>query len=438
MEDKDKEKLENKENEIDERKELYHVFEKDKWYTKVLDFLGLLETVDDNPDAQKIESIKNKNFFKGFFTALILCFVVFCGTQFKFWFNPLENLKSIENKLTEINYYIDKYFLYEKDPKEIEDFIAAGMMCGLNDKYAAYYSEEDFKKLLEQETGEYYGVGIVVAKNLDDGLLTVTKIYESSDAMNTTLAIGDKILGVDDIDVTTYDSDEIVSLVKGAAGTKVKLTVLKENNSIEDIEIMRKQIEMEYVTGRMLDNEIAYCYIDSFDGKASEQLAKLQNEFVKQDAKGLIIDLRNNPGGSLTQLMRIANIFLDNKVVTTFKYKFKDDVVYTTTDGAWDIPVVILVNGYSASAAEAFTGAMQDYEKAKVVGTQTYGKGIVQEIYKLTDGSAIKFTIADYYTPNDVNITGKGITPDVVVEYDSKKEDNQLDEALKVIKDMIK
>lgn len=431
---------ENKEQELDERKELYQVFEKENWFMKFLKKIGLIEQVDvSDENEMKLYNAKNKYFLKGFIYAFVFCIIVFLTFQIKYLVSPFENLKPTVKKINEANYYIDKYYLYDKDPDKLEDYIMYGMLSGLDDKYATYYSKEEVEKLNEETVGEYYGIGVVVLKSSKDGLLTVTKIYEQSDAMNTTLKVGDKIIKVDDVDVTGYDTDEVVKMVRGKEGTKVKLTILKADNiAMEEIEVERKKIENEMVTGHMIDNDIAYAFVDSFDGKAYEQFVKLQETFVRNEAKGLVIDLRNNPGGSLSQLLQLSNLFLDKKLVTTFKYVDGREVPFVTYDGMWDIPIVILVNEYSASAAEAFAGALQGNDRATIVGTQSYGKGVVQELYPLSDGSAIKFTVADYYTPLGINITDKGITPDVVVEYDKTKEDNQLDEAIKVLRSMIK
>ncbi|MCQ2978779.1 MAG: S41 family peptidase [Clostridia bacterium] len=399
-----------------------------------------MERVDEiDEEKNKIEVAHAKGFLKGILYGALIIALLFLLPRFSYLSHQLENINTVDKKLNEINYFVNKYFLYDKDLKNIEDYIAMGMMAGLDDKYAAYYNEEELEKFNETANGEYVGIGVIVVKDSKDGLLTVTKIYDNSPAKQTKLAVGDKILYVDGEDVTSYDTDEVVSLVKGEEGTNVKISVLKANGyDVEEYEITRQKIETEIVTGEMLDNELAYVYIDQFDGKAFDQMVQFENQFIEQKAKGLIIDLRNNPGGSLGQLISISNIFLDDKLITYFQYKNGERQDYYTGKGMWDIPVVILVNEYSASAAEAFTGALKDNGRATVVGKTTFGKGIVQDMFSLSDGTAIKFTVADYYTPSDVNITGKGITPDYEVENDNQYVDKQLEKAKEVLRDIIK
>lgn len=438
----DKNKLNENKN-INEREELYQVFEKEKWYIKLLKKIGLVEdkNEEENELTKKYDEGYDKGVRSGIFSGIVVSIfvlIILYILKVNLLDSNLKNIDEIAFKLKEINYYVNKHFLYEKDEDKINDYVALGMMASLEDPYAAYYTKEDVKDLQEQVTGEYYGIGVIVMQDPSDSYLIVTRIYDDSDAKNTSLSIGDKIIKVDDEDVFGYDSDEVVSLVRGKEGTQVKLTILKpDGKTTEDVLITRKKIVQDHVEGKILDNNIGYISIDQFEGKAYEQFIAFKEEFTEKNIKGLIIDLRNNPGGNLDVLQQLANIFLDNKLITYFKFNDDKRIDYYSIDGEWDIPVVILINGYSASASEAFTGALKDHGKATVVGTKSFGKGIVQEIYPLHDGSAIKFTVADYYTPNGVNITGEGITPDIEVEANSNGEDNQLDVAIKTLMEKI-
>lgn len=438
----DKNKL-NENKDINEREELYQVFEKEKWYIKLLKKIGLVEdkNEEENELTKKYDEGYDKGVHSGIFSGIVISIfvlIILYVLKVNVIDSSLKNIDEITFKLKEINYYVNKHFLYEKDEDKINDYVALGMMASLEDPYAAYYTKEDVKDLQEQVTGEYYGIGVIVMQDPSDSYLIVTRIYDDSDAKNTSLSIGDKIIKVDDEDVFGYDSDEVVSLVRGKEGTQVKLTILKpDGKTTEDVLITRKKIVQDHVEGKILDNNIGYISIDQFEGKAYEQFIAYKEEFTEKNIKGLIIDLRNNPGGNLDVLQQLANIFLDNKLITYFKFNDNKRIDYYSIDGAWDIPVVILINGYSASASEAFTGALKDHGIATVVGTKSFGKGIVQEIYPLHDGSAIKFTVADYYTPSGVNITGEGIMPDIEVEANQNGEDNQLDVAIKTLMDKI-
>ena len=355
-----------------------------------------------------------------------------------------------------IQQIIDQVFLYDEDEENVEDYIYRGMLAGLDDPYSVYYSEEDYKMMQESTSGTYSGIGAMISQNRTTGLSTVVKVFDGSPALEAGMKPGDVIYKVEDTLVAGESLDVIVSnYVKGEEGTDVHITVYRtEQDSYVDLTITRRKIEVPTVEFRMLDDKTGYVAVSEFDLVTVEQFEQAIDELTAKGMKQLVIDLRNNPGGILDSAVAMVDYLLPDDISTYKKGEGKSLIVYTSdknqegetytaSDGhSVDIPMAILVNGDSASASEVFTGAMKDYDKAVVVGTTSYGKGIVQNLIPLGDGSAIKVTTAHYYTPSGFDLHGKGIEPDVEVELDEKlktqaviapEEDNQLKKAVEVL-----
>lgn len=368
------------------------------------------------------------------------------------------DFSQVLNKMNLIEQIIGQYFLYEPDAGQVEDYIYRGMMAGLDDPYSSYYSEEDYKLMRESTSGTYSGIGAMLSQNRNTGLCTIVKVFEGSPAFEAGLKPGDIIYKVGDQLVAGESLDVLVSTyIKGEEGTMVDMTVYRaDKDEYVDFTIVRRKIEVPTVEYRMLADKTGYIAVSEFDLITVEQFTTAIDSLTEEGMKGLLIDLRNNPGGVLDGAIKMADYILPDDLSTYEKGKGKTLIVYTAdkngkgdtyvaSDGhELDIPIVILVNGDSASASEVFTGALKDYDKAAVVGTTSYGKGIVQNLIPLGDGSAIKITTAHYYTPSGFDLHGKGIEPDVEVELSEElktqavvepEEDNQIQKALEVLKE---
>ena len=348
-----------------------------------------------------------------------------------------------EKKLKNIKYLISEYFLDEYSEEELESGLLEGYVSGLDDPYSVYYDEDETQALLESVQGEYSGIGAVLSQNLETGVITMIRIYEDSPAMKAGLKDGDVLYKVGDIEVTGEDLSEMVTHIKGEKGTEVELTIYRDG--VPDpitVTAIRDEIEIETVTYKMLPDKIGYIAISEFEEKTCGQYEEAIADLNNQGMKGLIVDLRNNPGGSLTAVCDMADVVLPEGLIVYTEDKNGEKTEYkSTADEVFDKPLAVLVNGNSASASEIYAGAIQDHGIGKIVGTQTYGKGVVQSVFDLKDGTCLKLTVSEYFTPNGRTIHGEGVTPDVEVEYvaDDKnpEKDNQLEKAVEVIKNSL-
>ncbi len=357
-------------------------------------------------------------------------------------------------KTQEIEKYIDGYFYFDEDDTKREESYYDGLMKGLDDPYSVYYTKEEYEKMMEDDSGEFEGIGATVSKNRDNGTVYVVKPIAGSPAEKAGLLPNDIIVSVDDLEVTSdMELDYVVDHIRGEKGTEVVLKIYREGESdYIDIPIIRDTIENKTVEYEMLDDNIGYISVEQFIENTPELFEEALDDLQSQGAEGVVIDMRNNPGGLLRAVIEMVDYIVDDKEVAEgsgepgllLQTKDKDDNIleeYKCSDGhSVDIPMTILVNGNSASASEIFTGCLKDYGKATVVGTTTYGKGIVQSVIKLSDGSAIKITIAQYFLPSGTAVHKVGVEPDKEVELDDDlkqkvtiehDEDNQLQEAIK-------
>lgn len=343
-----------------------------------------------------------------------------------------------EEKLNLILQYIDAYFLYDTDIDQVEDGVLKGLLDSLGDDYAYYYNEEEFAELLETNEGSYYGIGVMVSQNLETNVITVSHVFRGSPAEESGMKPGDVFYEVAGQNVQEMPVDDVVDLIKGEAGSTVTITVYRE--TIDDyvtMEVERRQVEQDMVYWNMLEDNIGYIQLIQFTGNAAEQLGEALADLESQGMKGVILDLRGNPGGLLTSVIDVAEQLLPEGNLLTIKSNYTSDRTYPIKDSGFDYPLVVLVNEYSASASEVLTGAIQDYGVGTIVGVTTYGKGVVQDIIDLQDGTGMKFTTADYYTPSGRNIHGVGIEPDVYVELESE-DDEQLQKAVEVLKEKMR
>lgn len=381
--------------------------------------------------------MKDKTFIRGFLLGLLSCLVcsmlvimtldvtghinlsgIIAGTEGKY--ASLE--KTIMNKVKVLEIFIDEYFLDDIDEEKMADSVYKGVINGLGDDYAAYYTEEEYKQIQEKTDGVYCGIGAYISVDAKTGLVTIVAPMKKSPAQKAGIKAGDMIYAVDGKEVSKLEISQVQALLKGEKGTDVDLTLLRGEKKVE-VTVTRDEIVEDTVSSRMLDNQIGYIQVTAFEQVTAEQFRNAIDKLEKQGEKGLIIDLRNNGGGLLDTAVDMLDRMLPEGVVVYSKDKNGKKQEYKAEDpDKFDKPLVILVNENSASASEVFSGAIQDENVGKLAGTKTFGKGIVQGIFSLDDGSAVKMTTAKYYTPKGRNIHGKGLTPDIEVELSDEKE----------------
>ena len=386
-----------------------------------------------------------KGFIKGALAGALLTLLVVglaaCGLQH---INEGIVSSDTETKLSYLKKLIDETYLHDVKKKDLNEGIYKGYVEGLGDQYSAYYDKKETKELTESLDGSFSGIGAVMTQDASSGVITITRVYDDSPAKKAGIKTGDILYRVEEKTVTGKDLDKVVSWIKGKKGTKVNLTLLRGTNSDKiKVTATRDVINVETVKYKVLENQIGYISISEFDSVTGAQFAKALKQLQKKNIEGLVVDLRNNPGGSLSTVCDILDSILPKGLIVYTKDKNGKKEEYTSDEKhRLNLPMSVLVNGQSASASEIFAGAVQDYGKAEIIGTQTYGKGVVQNLFDLKDGTCVKLTTSEYFTPKGRNIDGKGITPDVKIEYKynakDPKADNQLDKAVSVVKDKIK
>ncbi len=393
--------------------------------------------------------MEKKDFAKGFLSGIIA--VALCATGGKSIFIAqgfITGNMSVDTKIKTIQRYIDNYYVEEADKKDMEEMMYAGLVAGLGDPYTSYIPADSLQNFMDDATGEFVGIGIEYTKDPVDGNIIVAAPIEDSPAQKAGIRPNDKIIKINGENISPMDTQEIQNKFKGKEGTKVTVTLFRASTGETlEIELTRAQIETTTVKGKMLENDIAYIKITSFKEKTYDQFMKIYKDMKKQNMKGLVIDLRNNLGGLVNVVSDITDELVPEGtlVYTIDKQGNREDTV--SDKNCVEVPLVLLVNEYSASSSEIMAGAVQDMEAGKLVGTQTFGKGLVQGLYFLRDGSALKITIQKYYTPKGVCIHGVGITPDYKVELPEEyqysvsipeEKDTQLQKAIDVLKQEIK
>ena len=353
-------------------------------------------------------------------------------------------------KANKLKALIDLYYWENTEEEDLYEGMYQGMLWSLGDPYSCYYTKEDYAALMEEMEGAYCGIGALVSQNASTKVITIVRPFVDGPAYKAGMLPGDILTKIDDEDVSAWDIDLAVKHMKGEQGTVVEVEVWRASiGEYVEMTITRDLVEVETVTYEMLDDSIGYIYVMQFDEITTQQFETALNALKEQGMEGLIVDIRDNGGGLLTTVCDMLDMFLEENnliVYTLDKYNTKEEI-YAHEGSIGTLPMVVLVNGYSASASEIFSGALQDYELATIVGTQSFGKGIVQSVIPLTDGSAVKLTVSTYYTPAGRNIHGTGITPDVVVELSEElkqkpvvelSEDNQVQVAIEEVKKLMK
>ncbi|MCI8639059.1 MAG: S41 family peptidase [Coprococcus sp.] len=353
--------------------------------------------------------------------------------------------RTTENKIDVLKGLIDEYYLYSDEIGEddLEEGIYSGYINALGDPYSVYYDEEETKELYESTSGEYSGIGVVFSQNLNTKVITAVQVYKGSPAEEAGVKVDDILYKVDGEEVASVDLSDVVQKIRGEEGTMVELTMLRGEKAEEvALEIQRRKIEVETVSHEMKEGGIGYIRITEFDSVTYSQFESALEELEKAGMKGLVVDLRANPGGNLMTVSNILDLLLpEGTVVYTEDKNGHKEEMTSDEEHQFTKPMAVLADGNSASAAEIFAGAIQDYELGPIVGTTTYGKGIVQQIIDLKDGTSVKLTISEYFTPKGRNIHKIGIKPDVEVEFEKDEEnpeaDNQLEAALEEVRKQI-
>lgn len=396
-------------------------------------------------------SNKQKTVYTVLITA-VLTFIASTITYFAFGSNIVYFLSHNKNaetlsKLNRLDKLVDKYYYGDIDKNNMQQWAYSGYLAGLDDPYTEYISPDEYDSFNETSTGNYTGIGVEVIKSGEETV--ISDVFEGTPAESAGLMPGDIIKKIGGSDAYGKSLTEISSAIKEYAGKTFVITV-ERNGNVMDINIKPSEIETIQVSEKMLDNGISYIRISMFEGRCAEQLKTALDNAQKNGAKGIIFDVRGNPGGALNVITNCVDQILDEGIILTVKDKNGKETVYKAKDDKKiDLPLVILTNSSTASAAEVFTSSLHDNGKAYVVGTKTFGKGVVQTIFDLGDNSIAKITTAKYFTPKNVCIDKIGITPDKVVELDEKYkdapvryipngEDNQLNAAIEVMKEKLK
>ncbi len=323
----------------------------------------------------------------------------------------------IETALASIRTMLEEKYIGELDDEQMIEMAIKGYVAGVGDQYTVYYTPEEMSEEYDTAMGNYVGIGIYMIVDYEEGTITVVEPMEGSPAEEAGLQEGDIITKVEDEEVTADNVTDISNKIKGEEGTTVKLEIAR-GEEVFEVEIERARIEVSHINSRMLDNNIAYIEIIDFDGGTAEEFKENYESLKEQGATSLIIDIRDNGGGVVNEAIDILEMICD-KGSTLLIEKDKDgneDIIESEEPPTIDMPIVVLVNGNSASASEILAGALKDLDKATIIGTQTYGKGVIQTLYRLSDGSGLKITTAEYYTPGRNQINEIGIEPDIVVE----------------------
>ena len=369
------------------------------------------------------------------------------------------NSTKVKQKTAVIQDLINKHFLYDIDPAKQEEAYYDSLLRGLDDKYAVYYTPQEYAHIMEDDAGEYVGIGVTVSKSMENGAVYVVEPIEGSPAEALGFEADDIFVEVDGVALTAgMELEEVVKKIRGKEGTKVHVKIYRQSEEdFKEFDVERKKIENKTVKSEMLENGYGYIKVSEFILTTCDQFKEAVDSLVAKGAKGLILDVRNNPGGFTDTVIKMVDYLIEDGQVpkdgdpskpgVLLEMKDKNSKVlyddYTKDKHSVDLPMAILMNGNSASSSEIMVGALRDYGKVIMVGEKTYGKGIVQQTFPLSDGSAVKMTIAEYYLPSGSNIHETGIKPDIEVDLTTEQkrilyklphnEDPQLAAAIKAL-----
>ncbi len=387
--------------------------------------------------------MSDKKFRKGFILGVVSAAILVIGIGAGIYFampNDTTVSEMSAKKMTLMEQLVDAYYFGKIDKNKMTEGTYKGLIEGLDDPYSEYFTKEEYKDLQQESSGKYVGIGALVTQDDKNGIISIVKVLDKSPAKKAGLKKDDIIAQVDGKDVTGKELTKVVSKMKGKEDTKVTLKILDPKTAkYKTVTLVRKSVDSPSVDSKIIDkkNNIGYIAISEFDQNTAEQFEKHIKKLKKKKVKGIIFDLRYNPGGLYDTVVKMLDDILPEGVIVFTKDKNGNREEEKSDAKCLKLPIVVLQNEGSASAAEIFSGAIQDFKAGTIVGTKSYGKGVVQNTFPFTDGSALKLTIKKYYTPSGKNINGKGITPDVKVENDAKT-DKQLNVAKSILAKKIK
>lgn len=396
---------------------------------------------------------KTKNIYRTIMLIVVVALITFVLTTI-FVYKKVGTSTSISipgistdliNKLYTVRRIIDEEYVSEIKEEDLVEGAVKGYVDGLGDEYTEYFTKSEMEEFKAEVQGNYVGIGIYMMQNVKENSIVILYPIEGSPAEKAGLKTGDIIKKVDDTEFTGEDFEKISTYIKGKEGTKVKIEVERKGEKLT-FEVERKKIDLYPIKSEMLQNNIGYIKISSFDDDCAKEFKQIYNELNKSNKlKGLIIDLRNNGGGIVDEALDMADFILDKDKIEliSINKKGEEEITKSKSNPVINVPIVVLVNGNTASASEIFAAALKENDKATIVGEKTYGKGVIQELISLRDGSGIKVTIEEYLTPNRNKINKVGITPDKEVTLPDtvtsiynieKTDDTQLQEAIKLFK----
>lgn len=408
--------------------------------------------VEDQPEEKgKKKDKKNKSGFGKGFAAGAVVMAIICGALFVMT-SGVRGLsagsdildKNTRTKIQSLAQFIQSNYYEDVDTDTLQEGLYAGLFDNL-DVYSQYYTADEAKQLFESNvSGTYCGIGASLQQDAETKTVTIMHVYDGSPAQESGLQEGDVIVSADDYDAASMDLTEFITHIRGEEDTQVHLVIARPGESENlEFDITRKNLVLPTVTNQMLKNNTGYIQVTEFTEHTTEQFEEALQTLQKDGMTSLIVDLRSNPGGMLTSVCdMLDDILPEGLLVYTEDRSGNREDYKSSDDKSLDMPLAVLVNGYSASASEIFAGAIQDRKAGTIVGTTTYGKGVVQSILSLKDGSAFKLTTSRYFTPNGTCIQGIGITPDVEIDYEftgpedatySVDYDNQIQKALEIL-----
>jgi carboxyl-terminal processing protease len=418
---------------------------------------------DRNTETEIEEKNKNGGFIKGLIagacTVVAVAAITFCICHFGFGITFSAVRGSVGQtsaqtvldsdtitKINELTAYIGTYYYEDVDVDDLQEGLFEGLLSGVGDKYAAYFDAESYSDYKVSTTKEYYGIGAGLIQYSDTMEVEITKVYEDTPAEAAGLLEGDYVISADDVLATSMELTDFVQIIRGDKGTTVHLEVYRpdtDENLSFDVE--REVVTLPTVSGQMLDDNIGYVSIGSFASNTATEFEEVTQQLFDEGMEAMIIDIRNNTGGIVDAVVKILDDILPEGVVVYTEDKNGNRQDYTSDGSTYmDIPITVLVNGSSASASEILAGAIKDYDYGTLIGTTTYGKGIVQTVFTLSDGDAVRLTTAKYFTPNGNYIHGVGIEPDIELEYEyldpdgeeyDMQYDNQIQKAIEVLRE---
>lgn len=386
--------------------------------------------------------MKSKSIFRCAAISLILITTLLVLTAFTDKYQP------IIRKLTMLEGVLNEYYVGDVDRYKLQEGIYKGFISGVGDVYSTYYTQKEYDEFKEETSGVYNGIGIRMYLESEDNSIVIKEVFENSPAEVAGLLPNDKIIKIAGKSVSGNDYTHVTDLVVGQKDTEVALTIYRPSeDKTYEFSVTRGNITYPTVYFKMLENQLAYIQITRFEELTHTQFKDALQKSKEKKAEGIVLDLRNNPGGLLRIAKDIVDELVPEGIIVSTKDKNGKSVEYYADKEYTDIPMVVLINGSSASASEVVAGALKDYNRAKLVGETSYGKGVVQTIIPLSDGSAIKLTTSQYFTPSGICIQGIGIDPDVSVSLPMEKlikgsmleetEDDQLQMALKILRQEI-